>query len=78
MTLYEISKPGVHFHDFSKPGKNNGIPRLFQVFHDWIHPAIILIILVQYRVSCSQHSDKAGGTEAASVVNLYYPAMMGD
>ena len=39
MTFMNFPKPGVKFHDFSRPGKRNEIPWLFQVFHDWIHPA---------------------------------------
>ena len=37
----DFPKPGVNFHDFSRPGKkNNGIPWLFHFFCDWIYPVI--------------------------------------
>ena len=32
MTFYEFSKPGVNFHDFSRPGKEKWNPMTFPGF----------------------------------------------
>ena len=34
-------KPGVNFHDFSRPGKEKWSSMTFPGFHDWIHPVLI-------------------------------------
>ena len=50
MPFMNFPKPGVKFHDFSRPGKRNWNSMTFPgtVFHDWIYPDYFKKWIISY------------------------------